>query len=407
MPNHSTQEKDRIRELTKQYLPSNLDQKNARRDCPHDSLHHHQASYGQSHFANIGLIFEYVRQVMNFLRPVSTNSDRHSVVQSRAATLTAPPMSVKRRADLLSELETSERGSVTWRVHFVYPIELHARCLCHSMGSTGHTTPQMSGSTSSASKGPGRPRRDEFEVTVYEYLRNGTQVTTAKAVGHLTRRKQIEFKFYQDAVAKAFNFDLRSSARPKFELYLPLGDQWTDRIMPMVLIRGQPILVRGEGVRDMPGFDHLKPVLNPPFDPNGVRPLSTFADYVFGFPSGPPRTPSSGKSSGSRTLHDATSMLANIFGGPPGASKARELPVSGPSLKRPRAETIASSSRKTMKSSSNGQVRVRAATPEDVIYLTDHDDTTTSKKGTDKMAPKGKGKAWATDLDEIIDLMLE
>lgn len=35
----------------------------------------------------------------------------------------------------------------------------------------GRMTPQTSGSTSSDSKGPGRPKRDEFAVTVYAYLR--------------------------------------------------------------------------------------------------------------------------------------------------------------------------------------------------------------------------------------------
>ena len=240
-------------------------------------------------------------------------------------------------------------------------------------------------------------------------LQNGVEVSTAKAVGHLTCRKQVEFKFFQDAVAKAFQFDLRSSARPKFELYLPLGDQWTDRIVPMVLVRGQPVLVRGEGVHNMPNFDHLKLVLKPPFNPNGVRPLSTFADYVFGFPSGPPRTPSHGEPSGSRTPFDATTTLANIFGGPPGASPEREPSSSALSTKRPRAEGIALSSRKAQKTSSNLEARVRATTPDNVIYITDSEDPTPSKKGKGKagVAPKGMGKAGATVSDKVIDLTLD
>lgn len=60
MPNHSTTEKARIHDLTIRYLPSNLAQKEARRDCPRFTLHHHQASYGQKKFSNIGVVYEFV-----------------------------------------------------------------------------------------------------------------------------------------------------------------------------------------------------------------------------------------------------------------------------------------------------------------------------------------------------------
>ena len=60
MPNHGAIEKARVRDLTIRYLPSNLAQKEARRDCPRFTLHHHQASYGQKKFSNIGVIYEFV-----------------------------------------------------------------------------------------------------------------------------------------------------------------------------------------------------------------------------------------------------------------------------------------------------------------------------------------------------------
>lgn len=90
MPNHSEQEKERIRALTKQYLPSCLAQKEARRNCPHGSLHLDQASYGQKHFENVGLVFEIVSDLLNFFRPPSTNSDIPSVVLRPNAISTAP-----------------------------------------------------------------------------------------------------------------------------------------------------------------------------------------------------------------------------------------------------------------------------------------------------------------------------
>ena len=90
MANHSEQEKERIRALTKQYLPSCLEQKEAHHDCPHGSLHLEQASYGQKHFENIGLVFEIVSDTPNFFRPPSTNLDTRSVVLRPNAISTAP-----------------------------------------------------------------------------------------------------------------------------------------------------------------------------------------------------------------------------------------------------------------------------------------------------------------------------
>ncbi|KAI1783354.1 hypothetical protein LXA43DRAFT_1102653 [Ganoderma leucocontextum] len=382
MPNYSETEKTRIRELTKCYLPKNLAQKEARRDCPNASLHHHQASYGQKNFANIGVIFEFCRA-----------EDRCNF----DGTPLPLQMSVERRVDLLSELEALEpppyhdpahaalcrsirdriilSGDVTTATVFENPATPTRECLSRlglqslarsgpqsSLGSTSstpststrllsshtratpRTTPQTSGGTSSDSKGPGRPKRNEFEVTVYGYLRNGHPLTTAKAVGHLTRRKQVEFKFWQDTVAQAFGFTLQSTSRPKFELYLPLGDQWTDRLLPMVLLRGQPVLVRGEGVRDMPTLDHLKPLLNPPFNPNGA-----------------------------------------------------DQPSPGPSRKRPREARAVPPSRKALKSSPSDATRVRDPTPDDVIILSDSEDTRPAQR------PKGKARVTHSDSEETGD----
>ncbi|KAI1785459.1 hypothetical protein LXA43DRAFT_1100309 [Ganoderma leucocontextum] len=435
MPNYSETEKTRIRELTKRYLPKNLAQKEARRDCPNASLHHHQASYGQKNFANIGVIFEFCRA-----------EDRCNF----DGTPLPLQMSVERRVDLLSELEALEpppyhdpahavlcrsirdriilSGDVTTATVFENPATPTRECLSRlglqslarsgpqsSLGSTSsmpststrllsshtratpRTTPQTSGGTSSDSKGPERPKRNEFEVTVYGYLRNGHPLTTAKAVGHLTRRKQVEFKFWQDAVAQAFGFTLQSTSRPKFELYLPLGDQWTDRLLPMVLLRGQPVLVRGEGVRDMPTLDHLKPLLNPPFNPNGVCPLSTLLDYSLGFPSGSGVSASDCGPSRPRADSDPSRILANIFGGPPDASSEADQPSPGPSCKRPREARAVPPSRKALKSSPSDATRVRDPTPDDVIILSDSEDTRPAQR------PKGKARVTHSDSEETGD----
>ncbi|KAI1785093.1 hypothetical protein LXA43DRAFT_1100718 [Ganoderma leucocontextum] len=203
MLNHTEPEKACIRGLTKHYLPTNLAQKDARRDCPHGTLHHHQASYGQNHFENISIIFEICRA-----DPPCKFSTTPLPLQ----------MSAEKRVDLLSELETLDPP----------------------------------------------PYHDPANIV------NRNTPITAKAIGHLTRRKQVNFRFWQGAVAEAFGFDLNSSARPKFELYLTLGDEWTDKIHPMALVRGRPVLVRREGVRNMPAIEDLKKLLNLPFDPNGL-----------------------------------------------------------------------------------------------------------------------------------------
>ena len=60
MPNHSKLEEICICNLTKCYLLSNLDQKEAYCNCLFHSLHLYQASYGQKNFVNIGIIYKFV-----------------------------------------------------------------------------------------------------------------------------------------------------------------------------------------------------------------------------------------------------------------------------------------------------------------------------------------------------------
>ena len=140
--------------------------------------------------------------------------------------------------------------------------------------------------------------------------------------------------------------------RPKFELFLPLGEEWTDRIEPMVLLHEQPVLVRGAGVRDMPKFDRVKPLLTPPYNPDGVRPLPTLLNYSSALPSG------LAGPSGMGVASDPASVFADISGGPPDALFVGEQP--SPSVSRKREREQAGSSRRNKKCSLNGGARVRA-----------------------------------------------
>ena len=235
-------------------------------------------------------------------------------------------------------------------------------------------------------------------------------VTTAKGTGYLTQRKQVEFKFFQDAIGQAFGFT--GSPRSYFDMYLPLVDEWTDRIVPQILVRGQPILVRREGVRKMPGFADLKRLLNPPFDPNGVRPLSTLLDYSLGFPCGPGREQGGG-SSGFRS--DPSRTFADIFGGPPPASS--DVEEATPTRKRKSDQTGADIRPKALKLSFDDDVThlsKKHAVVRDIIEIHDDEDDVLLTEGeacaTSADCTKGKGKgkwkgkARATLHDEIIDL---
>lgn len=88
----------------------------------------------------------------------------------------------------------------------------------------------------------------------------------------------------------------------------------------MVLLRGQPVLVHGAGVRDMPKLDRVKPLLTPPYNPDGARPLPTLLNYSSALPSG------LAGPSGVGVASDPVSIFTDIFGRPPDALFVGEQP---------------------------------------------------------------------------------
>ena len=78
---------------------------------------------------------------------------------------------------------------------------------------------------------------------------------TAKVIGYLTQCKQVEFKLFQDAIAKTFRFINYSHLC--FNIYIPHIDQWTDHVIPLILAHSQPVLVHCNGVHKMAGFANL------------------------------------------------------------------------------------------------------------------------------------------------------
>ena len=97
MPNHSEHKKVGICDLTECYLPSNFDQKEARRDCPLDSLHLHRAGYRQIKFANIGVIFEFVSYSFFYTAARLIGRCHRSIALTRLASSTAPRLLFGRR----------------------------------------------------------------------------------------------------------------------------------------------------------------------------------------------------------------------------------------------------------------------------------------------------------------------